>query len=485
MRAYSAPNGSRRVRWIAKGILRAARSGRLWPGPNAPGETLSPARKSASGIVLASFSPGDIGLPSREVISGAKALVGRTVRGKWRLDALLGVGGSAAVYAATHRNGKRGALKILRRDLAYDGELRERFLREGYVANLVGHPGVVAMLDDDIDDDGSPFLVMELLDGSTLERVLRKRKSMPLRDVLRIAESVLDVLAAAHAQGIVHGDIKPANVFLTKGGEVKLLDFGIARFTEGSQVHGVALGTPAYMSPEQARGDSVDGRTDLWALGGLMFALITGQRPREAASAGEELVMAQDEPMRKLSDLAPDLSRELAEVVDRALTFDRGLRWPDALTMQQALRLALLLEQASGPPEQGLQVPLPLATNRDERTTVDAFRPTRGARARGSDRRLSTLPPGPTTGHMLAFAASVPPPSQPSPRASRAPEPRRPRRALLSAALLVLGLGLGVLSMAPFFADATSSYASPAANDAPAASHDAGALDATADATGR
>ncbi len=443
-------------------------------------------------------------MPSREVINGAKALVGRTVRGKWRLDALLGVGGSAAVYSATHRNGKRGALKILRRDLAHDPELRGRFLREGYVANLVGHPGVVAMLDDDIDDDGAPFLVMELLEGSTLERIIRKRKSMPLREVLRIAESVLDVLTAAHSQGIVHGDIKPANVFLTTANEVKLLDFGIARITGGPDEdtdEGVALGTPAYMSPEQARGDSVDGRTDLWAVGALMFALITGERPRQGASAGEELVMARGEPMRKLATMAPQLSGELAEVVDRAMTFERTARWRDAMTMQQALRLALLLEQASGPAYEGIQVPLPLATGRDERTTVDAFRLLRGpVSSRGSLRaappssrpepstklqklapsgkHLSSLPPGMTTGHRLAFAATIPP------ARSRQSTPSSSSGAsALSAALLAIGLGLGALFTGPFFDEqsALGGQVHESGQRAP----DAGSLDASLDATTR
>lgn len=445
-------------------------------------------------------------MPSREVINGAAALVGKTVRGKWRLDALLGVGGSAAVYSATHRNGKRGALKILRRDLAYDPELRERFLREGYVANLVGHPGVVAMLDDDIDDDGSPFLVMELLEGSTLERIIRKRKSMPLREVLRVAESVLDMLAAAHSQGIVHGDIKPANVFLTTANEVKLLDFGIARITGGPDEdtdEGGTLGTPAYMSPEQARGDAVDGRTDLWAVGALMFALITGERPRQGASAGEELVMARSEPMRKLATMAPQLSGELAAIVDRAMTFERAARWRDAMTMQQALRLALLLEQASGPAYEGVQVPLPLAPGRDERTSVDAFRILRGpASSRGSLRaalpsgrpeaatkpqthapsgkHLSSLPPGVTTGHRLAFAATIPPPA----RSKQLTPSTLSGAPALSAALLAIGLGLGALFTGPFLDDSQSALGGQVQGSRQSAP-DAGSHDASLDATKR
>lgn len=406
--------------------------------------------------------------------------MGRTVRGKWRLDDLVGVGGSAAVYAATHRNGKRGALKILRRDLSTDVALRDRFLREGYVANRVGHPGAVAMIDDDVDDDGSPFLVMELLEGATLDRAMRKRGRMPLREVLRIAENVLDVLEAAHSQGIVHGDIKPANVFLTDRGEVKLLDFGIARLSELPASLGEAIGTPAYMSPEQARGEAVDGRTDLWAVGALMFALITGHRPRQGADSREELVKAACDPMPKINDALaePGVSSELAEVIDRALTFERDLRWRDATTMQQALRLALLLEQAARGAEQGLQVPLPLraaifptsidiVAARDiprpssgpvssrggstidfrERTTLDALPSARIPRSLGALEEVppSSKYPSPST-QPTAFAATVRPPSSSA-------RTRTSSRKFVSVAvlgvLLTVGIGLGTLFVSP------------------------------------
>ncbi|MFO0668322.1 MAG: serine/threonine-protein kinase [Polyangiaceae bacterium] len=390
-------------------------------------------------------------MPSQSVVKAAKAMVGRVVRGKWHLDALLGVGGSAAVYAATHRNGSRGALKILRRDLAGDREIRERFLREGEIANRVAHPGAVAMIDDDVADDGSPFLVMELLTGTTLEDFLRKKRQMPLREALRIIESLLDVVAAAHLQGVVHGDIKPANVMITSTGAVKLLDFGIARVSNGdTQVMGEALGTPAYMSPEQARGDEVDGRADLWSIGALLFALLSGRRPRQGKSPGAEIVMAASDPMPRLGEVVPSMGYEIADVVDRALAFDRTQRWPDATTMQQAVRLALLLEQATGPAERGVHVPV--AAARDEAPTlVDVFvwKPgdakrfglatpsTITADIRGDGSSVSSLPPGPTTGHRLAFAASTPPPVM-----NR--QPSRLTRSLVASALVIVGLGLGL-----------------------------------------
>lgn len=386
-------------------------------------------------------------MPSRQVIEDARSLVGSTVRGKWRLDALLGVGGSAAVYSATHRNGKRGALKILRGDLADDLDLRSRFLKEGYVANLVGHPGVVAMIDDDIDVEGTPFLVMELLEGSPLDRLVKKGRPMPLARALEIGEAVLDVLAAAHEQGIVHGDIKPGNVFLTTGGEVKVLDFGIAHVSDDTvrMTAEDALGTPAYISPEQARGDDVDGRTDLWALGALMIALISGRRPREGKTVVDELRMAATEPLAPVRQLAPAVSEELAKVLDRAVSFSPRDRWPDATTMQQALRLALLLEQAKSPVEERLDLATPkpgarsgdtrAANERGPRKTTPPPLPPGAPGARGpkpdplrllrgrdgstdtrvatrrvdvsSLGRLSSYPPGSTTTSRIAFASTT------------------------------------------------------------------------------
>ena len=149
----------------------------------------------------------------------AQSRVGTRIKGKWRVDKLLGVGGMGAVYAATHRNGSRVALKILHPQLSMLGDIRARFAREGYVANAVNHPGVVRVLDDDETEDGAAFLVMELLEGETADaRARRLGGRLPLEDALTIADGLLDVLAAAHASGIVHRDIKPENVFLTKDG---------------------------------------------------------------------------------------------------------------------------------------------------------------------------------------------------------------------------------------------------------------------------
>jgi serine/threonine-protein kinase len=278
----------------------------------------------------------------------ARARVGTVLRDKLRLDTLLGVGGMAAVYAATHRNGSRVAVKMLHEEVATNPDVRARFLREGYVANAVGHDGVVKIIDDDTAADGSPFLVMELLDGETLEdRRLRFGGKLPEDDVLSAADQLLDVLIAAHARGVCHRDCKPENVFLTRAGQIKVLDFGIARLREVSRSStatrtGMSMGTPAFMAPEQARGlwDDVDGRTDLWAVGATMFNLLTGQLIHEGRTPNEVLLAAMTKPAPALATVLPGTGRTVAHAVDRALAFEKENRWPDAKRMQEAVRHA-------------------------------------------------------------------------------------------------------------------------------------------------
>src|SRR6188768_4434624 len=171
---------------------------------------------------------------SAEVITEAEKRVGQTVGGKWRLDRVIGVGGMAAVYEATHRNRLRVALKLLHPILSLDEGTRHRFLREGYVANTIRHEGAVQVLDDDLTEDGIAFLVMELLEGETVEdRMDRKGGVLDIAEALHITEDLLDVLCAAHDQGVIHRDVKPDNLFLTEDGRLKVLDFGIARLHQG------------------------------------------------------------------------------------------------------------------------------------------------------------------------------------------------------------------------------------------------------------
>ena len=284
--------------------------------------------------------------PEEVLTARARARVGQTLHEKWHLDHLLGVGGMAAVYAATHRNGARAAIKILHLELSLDNEVRQRFLREGYAANAVGHPGVVRALDDDAADDSSVFLVMELLEGETLdERWERLGQRLPVDETLTVAEELLSILEAAHLRGIVHRDLKPENLFVTPNG-LKLLDFGIARVREGALASatrtGMTAGTPAFMAPEQALGHSasVGPHSDLWAVGALMFTMLTGRYVHEGQSANEIMIRTATRPAPAIKTVRGDLSDDVAAVIDRALAFEVAARWASATEMREAVRQA-------------------------------------------------------------------------------------------------------------------------------------------------
>jgi serine/threonine-protein kinase len=286
--------------------------------------------------------------PSDPLMARAEERVGRTLHEKWRLDVLLGVGGTAAVYAATHRNGSRAAVKVLHPEASSNAFVRDRFLWEGYVANAVGHEAAVRVIDDDVADDGSLFLVTELLDGETLEeRRARFGGKLPQAEVLLVADQLLEMLIAAHGKGIVHRDVKPENVFLTRAGRIKVLDFGIARHGDGAAAtalirSGTMIGTPSYMAPEHARGqfDELDERSDLWSCGATLFRLLSGRGVHEGETIEEEIANARDKPALPLATVAPEVHAAVARLVDRALAFEKEKRWTDASEMRAAVREA-------------------------------------------------------------------------------------------------------------------------------------------------
>lgn len=280
-----------------------------------------------------------------EVRGRAAMRVGDVLLGKYRIDRVLGVGGMAAVYAATHRNGKRFAIKLLHSDLSHQSRVRARFLREGYVANAVGHPGVVVVLDDDVAEDGAAFLVMELLEGHPIDALgARPGSRIPLRESLGIAYQVLDVLHVAHSKSIVHRDIKPANLYLLRDGQVKVLDFGLAQVRDAAAaicttMTGERMGTPAFMPPEQALGDvnAVDARSDIWALGATIFTAISGCLVHDGDNVQQLLLRAATVPARSLAKAAPEVPTAVVELLDKALEFDKAKRWNSAIAMRDAV----------------------------------------------------------------------------------------------------------------------------------------------------
>lgn len=270
--------------------------------------------------------------------------LGRTVKGKWRLDRLIGVGGMAAVYAATHRNGARVALKMLHATISASSTVRARFVREGYLANKVDHQGVVRVLDDDVDDsDGAAFLVMDLIEGVTLADRAMERL-LDDGEVLDVAAQVLSVLASAHDKGIVHRDLKPDNLLVDRDGKVHVLDFGIARMLDdagwsSATKTGTAFGTPGFMAPEQAMGKTqlVSAQTDLYALGATLFALVCGDFVHAAENPQELMVLVATQEPRSLGELAPHMHPEVIAIIDRATRTRQEDRWGSAREMLAAV----------------------------------------------------------------------------------------------------------------------------------------------------
>ncbi|MEZ4364993.1 MAG: serine/threonine-protein kinase [Kofleriaceae bacterium] len=214
---------------------------------------------------------------------GTDGLLG-TQLGAYRVAQLVGVGGMGRVYKGVHPDiGSRVAIKVLAIEVAHRPDIVERFFAEARAVNLIRHESLVNVLDLAHLPDGRPYIVMEFLDGRSLAHALADHPQVALGEAARIALEVLDALALTHARGIVHRDLKPDNLLLSPSGRTKILDFGIAKLQPdhgGAATHtGSLLGTPHYMSPEQAQAAPVDARTDLYAVGVILYEMVTGRRP--------------------------------------------------------------------------------------------------------------------------------------------------------------------------------------------------------------
>jgi serine/threonine-protein kinase len=273
----------------------------------------------------------------------ASSRLGNVLCDKWTLEKLVGVGGMAAVYVARHKIGRLDAIKILHPEYARSEQVRARFEQEAHVLNKFKHPGAVEVRDLEKTPDGAPFIVMELLEGKSLATVIRE-KPPTVEDALRMADEVLDVLAAAHAQGIIHRDIKPDNLFVTPNGAIKVLDFGIAQLRGDERQlktkTGTTLGTVAYMPSEQLKGIDIDARADVYGVGATMFRMLAGRTPHGASSDVELMMKVLTDPAPRIASVMKEVRQDVAQIVDRALAFDRDARYPDARAMQTAVRAA-------------------------------------------------------------------------------------------------------------------------------------------------
>lgn len=311
-------------------------------------------------MLTSSMPPSQSGSPVPAAVAGRTAdpsWIGRSFEGRYRIEAQLGDGGVGHVYRARHLGLDRPvALKVLRKQHNERWVSRQRFEREARALGQLSHPHIVAVMDSGIDGE-VPFLVMELLEGQDLASLLREGALAP-RLACRYALELLEGLAFVHQHGLVHRDIKPGNVFLERpesGVErVKLLDFGLARLVVPSKDaavsrYGEMLGTPAYMAPEQITAETVDARTDVYAVGLLLFEMIAGHRPFKG-SEPEVWSQQLSAPVPRLAELLRDAGQlsGLDDVIQRAVHKDASARFADARAMATALAAAAAELQAFG-----------------------------------------------------------------------------------------------------------------------------------------
>jgi non-specific serine/threonine protein kinase len=293
----------------------------LWAAAAAGGE-IGPDAPPATPTVVSE--------PAAGARAGAGALVGETLDGKYRIDALLGRGGMGEVYRATHLQLERQvAVKLVRADLVDSSAALERFVREARMVARLRHPNIVTVYDYGVAEGAGAYLVMELLEGRTLRAALRERKRFDARGALDLIAQVCDAIAAAHRTGVVHRDLKPDNILLERGAHgpaVKVLDFGLAKLAEEVGPRraaitnmGTVLGTPTYMAPEQCRGQEADARTDVYALGCILYEMLTGRPPFTAPTVTALLYKHVHEPPRRPGELVEGLDPALEAAILGAL----------------------------------------------------------------------------------------------------------------------------------------------------------------------
>ncbi len=303
--------------------------------------------------------------------------IGAVFAGKYRIEKKLGEGGMGAVYEVTHVGiDRRVALKVMRREVKDAQGASLRFTQEAQAAARIGHPAIVDVFDLGEAEDGTPFIVMELLSGRSLHEELN-RGPMAVDRAVEIVTEMLRALEAAHRAGIIHRDIKPANVFLSErpngGLAVKVLDFGIAKVFRADAPSltesGAVVGSPLYMAPEQILAEKdLDGRVDVWAAGATLFEMLTGRPVHQATTPTAAAVKVVTERAEKVSSLRPEVDPALDAVVARALEVDRALRFASTTEMLAALEQRAMLDKtavdtrprAPGPsarPAEALQMP--------------------------------------------------------------------------------------------------------------------------------
>ena len=304
-----------------------------------------------------------------------EALVGRTIAGKYCLETMVGEGAMGAVYRARQTTlGTTLAIKVLHSQLAGEPLFAARFLREAQAASRVDHPSSMRVIDFGEEPDGLLYIAMEYVDGKTLAKIIEESSPLPVARIVDIACQALAALAVAHDIGVIHRDLKPENIMVLEGEDdegrthdiVKVCDFGVAKLLEGGSrapsvtAQGVVVGTPEYMSPEQARGDALDARSDLYAMGVLLFHLMTGKVPFDSSTAfGTAFMHVNDEPTRPRL-LNPGVDSRLEAICLKAMRKRPEDRFASARELRGELR-ALLGHDDAYSPEEAVMDPMPLS----------------------------------------------------------------------------------------------------------------------------
>lgn len=363
-------------------------------------------------------------------------LIGQVV-GDYRLEEVIGSGAMGIVYRALNEMiGKMVAIKVLKPEIADDPDMVARLVREARTVNAIHHPGIVDIFGFGTLHTGQAYVVMDLLVGEPLELWVRREAPAPVATVAGLIDELLSALGAAHEVGVIHRDLKPGNVFLEKqregGPKVKLLDFGLARQANRAQGSvrptspGTLLGTPAFMAPEQVMGQKTTPATDLYALGGIAYQMLTGHLPHEAASAVEVLSQKMLHDPTKPRQLRPDLDEELERWLLTLLMREPVSRFQTATEARQKLKSII----ARAKPKNATPAPKKASVARawqEARTVIapDATptEPRRGPVGTGMSDKTD---PSPARGELLGevtLPAMAPLPSEPAPRSSNSKPP--------------------------------------------------------------
>lgn len=411
------------------GVRRPAAPGQPPSSPRGPGQvrkvTLEETEIAGPRLLAPLEATEPVGRSGSPAPHRGDALTGLKL-GEYEVQERVGIGGMSTVYRARQQKiGKDVAVKVLRTDVVADARDMEQLLHEARVVNAIHHPGIINIFDAGELPDGRQYLVMEFLDGESLEQRLERESRIPLGEAIPIVEDVLSALAAAHQAGVVHRDIKPANVFLIRQPDgkpwVKLVDFGLARPSERREVSRVA-GTPDYISPEHARGKPPGPAADIYSLGVLTFVLATGKLPFTGATAHEVMEKHVKVPAPLASSVDPSTPPALNALVARMLEKDPARR-PDAAQVRSELRALgrQLSTRSSDRDVQALSRPTNISGTDSSAITSDSGR-TYDVSEAGTSPAMLPLP-----AHQTSPMPAVEPTPWPQPPKSPPERPATPR----------------------------------------------------------